>query len=140
MTGQKLPPHGPPPGRVYKAPASHTDFLRTYSARIYFIGTNSSLACLHMPHPSNPVDDNRVRPSYRAHGPALRARGREDVWLTSSVVPISVAREVRQRVGRQSDGLPQGCSLLCSLSNIHDFLPITLLWCDERTIAPPNVL
>ena len=32
-------------------------FLRTYSARIYFIETNSSLAILQLPHPSNPLDD-----------------------------------------------------------------------------------
>ena len=31
--------------------------LRLYSARIYSIGTNSSLACLHMPHLSKEFDD-----------------------------------------------------------------------------------
>ncbi|OCH94958.1 hypothetical protein OBBRIDRAFT_21364 [Obba rivulosa] len=31
-------------------------------------GTNSSLACLHMPHPSNPVDDTSARSLYREHG------------------------------------------------------------------------
>ena len=60
-------------------------FLRTYSARIYFIGANSSLACLHMPHPSNPVDDIRTASSYWEHcSSALLDSELEDVWLVSS--------------------------------------------------------
>ena len=62
----------------YKArPCIHC-FFRTYSARIYFIGTNSSLACLHMPHPSNPVDDISARSYNREHGRFVRSRGRLD--------------------------------------------------------------
>ena len=70
---------------VYKDLRRHRCFLRTYSARIYFIVSNSSLACLHMPHPTSPVDDIRVRPSYRALGPVLWT-GREDVWLAHFAV------------------------------------------------------
>ena len=70
--------------------------LRTYSARIYFIVSNSSLACLHMPHPSNPVDDIRVRPSYRELWPAhLRgAAGLEDVWLARFAVWFQSRRKL----------------------------------------------
>ena len=53
-------------------------FFRTYSARIYFIGTNSSLACLHMPHPSHPVDDATAHSYNREHGRLARSRGRLD--------------------------------------------------------------
>ena len=48
-------------------------FFRTYSARIYFIETNSSLACLHVPHPSIPVDDISAHSFDREYG--LRLRG-----------------------------------------------------------------
>ncbi len=37
------------PPALYKPLSPLPDFLRTYSARIYSIETNSSLACLHMP-------------------------------------------------------------------------------------------
>jgi hypothetical protein len=59
--------HGPG-SKVYKAALKLSWFFRTYSARIYFIETNSSLACLHMPHPSNPLDDNRALSFDREHG------------------------------------------------------------------------
>ena len=61
-----------------KLPLGHSCFLRTYSARIYFIVSNSSLACLHMPHPSNPVDDISARSYNREHGRFVRSRGRFD--------------------------------------------------------------
>ena len=54
-------------------------FLRTYSARIYFIETNSSLAILQLPHPSNPLDDNHAHSFDREHGSAQL--GLEDVWF-----------------------------------------------------------
>ena len=103
-------PKHPP---TYKPAPSHSCFLRTYSARIYFIGTNSSLACLHMPHPSNPVDDNSVHPYNREHG--LHSLQVSRTFGSYFCVGRKTVRNTCQRVGRQSDGLPQGCSLLCSL-------------------------
>ena len=69
-----------------KAAAQPSGFLRTYSARIYFIVSNSSLACLHMPHPSNPVDDIAVR-SYNRELRPRSPRGLEDVWIAASFLP-----------------------------------------------------
>ena len=69
----------PNPGasdKVYIPRPGHSGFLRTYSARIYFIVSNSSLACLHMPHPSNPVDDTSAHSYNREHGRLVRSRGR----------------------------------------------------------------
>ena len=60
---------------AYKVASRTVCFLRTYSARIYFIGTNSSLARLLVPHPSCPVDDNRARSLCRAHVGLWLARG-----------------------------------------------------------------
>jgi len=52
-------------------------FFRTYSARIYFIETNSSLAILQLPHPSNPLDDTCAHSFDREHGSAqAKSRGR----------------------------------------------------------------
>lgn len=56
-------------------------FFRTYSARIYSIDTNRVLACLHMPHPSPPVDDTRAHSFYREH--AASSEQLEDVRLGS---------------------------------------------------------
>ena len=75
--------HAPP--RPYINPSSRfPGFLRTYSARIYSIETNSSLACLHMPHPSNPVDDTSARSFNREH---IALRGVEDVRLGGASLP-----------------------------------------------------
>ena len=46
-----------------------------------------------MPHPSNPVDDIRVRPSYRELWPCPSGRGLEDVWLVSRGALLAVALE-----------------------------------------------
>ncbi|KAL4081117.1 hypothetical protein J3A83DRAFT_4084336, partial [Scleroderma citrinum] len=62
-------------------------FFRTYSARIYSIETNSSLACLHVPHPSSPLDDIRAHSFDREHGFAsARSRGRLVLCLTRALV------------------------------------------------------
>lgn len=88
---------------LYNPALVRSCFLRTYSARIYSIETNSSLACLHMPHPSNPVDDTSARSFNRELSPCLQ--GVEDVrlggasCLRASVLPCL-------RVARLSDGLP----------------------------------
>ena len=95
--------------RRIKGARRHRCFLRTYSARIYFIETNSSLACLHVPHPSNPVDDIRALPSYREHGLFQGSRGRLATFLH---LPYGWSWVVRQRVERQSDGLSLCSSLL----------------------------
>ena len=105
-----------------KLPLGHSCLLRTYSARIYFIVSNSSLACLHMPLLSHPVDDIRVRPSYREHGRPLLFGGR--VWSrgrlarSGAAVCFAVVRWACQRVGRQSDGcLLCICILYVTLCN-----------------------
>ena len=68
---------GPELTAAYIRPAAALRFPRTYSARIYFIVSNSSLACLHMPHPSYPADDIRAHSFDREHGlPLRRSRGR----------------------------------------------------------------
>ena len=86
--------------------AQHSGLLRTYSARIYFIVSNSSLACLHMPHPSNPVDDIRARPLYRELWLApFGVRVSRTFGSLAFVFLVSDTGWTCQRVGRRSDGL-----------------------------------
>jgi hypothetical protein len=118
--------------------ARHGCFLRTYSARIYFIVSNSSLACLHKPHPSTPFDDTRVRPSHREH-PGFAA-GSRTFGAAVLCVLVRVARARCQRVERLSDGAPLPfpslplfvCAPLWSsfggcMGNSNSWLPILLL-------------
>jgi hypothetical protein len=63
---------------LYKEPLLLPLLFRTYSARIYSIGTNSSLACLHMPHLSKEFDDTAAASYNREHIVEL-ARDFEDV-------------------------------------------------------------
>ena len=113
-----------------KLPLEHLCFLRTYSARIYFIVSNSSLACLHMPHPSNPVDDNSVRPYNREHDCLPKAVSRTFGSLMARCFAVLTC--ACQRVECQSDGLPLGCSscvLLCSVLQQYILLPATSFVC-----------
>jgi len=73
------------------------------SARIYFIETNSSLAILQLPHPTNPLDDICAHSFNREHG--FRASGSlDDVWFVRRQVLVSVLTLTSQRVERSSDG------------------------------------
>ena len=88
--------------RLYKRFPSLSGFLRTYSARIYFIVSNLSLACLHMPHPSYPVDDNRTRPFDREHGLAFVQVSRTFGFSRAQL--LAVVRRINQRAECSSDG------------------------------------
>ena len=98
-----------------KFPSQHSCFLRTYSARIYSIETNSSLACLHMPHPSNPVDDTSIHPYNREHGSLRRVSRTFGSCLASSACSRA---DTCQRVECQSDGFLSSLRLLYSCNNI----------------------
>ncbi|KIO07485.1 hypothetical protein M404DRAFT_411607 [Pisolithus tinctorius Marx 270] len=66
------------PGLQYYILALKTSRVRAHGPPLK--QTNLSLACLHMPHPSNPLDDICTYSFDREHGLLLR-RGLEDVWF-----------------------------------------------------------
>lgn len=128
-----VPAHGPGLLTLYKAAPGLRSFLRTYSVRIYFIVSNSSLACLHMPHPSNPLDDIRARSSHREH--VLR----EEDSMTFGrplLCALRGARRACQRAGRLSDGFLS--SLLRVLSDVTCYVICNALlflhshWTDQN--------
>ena len=128
---------GPPEG--IKACAQPSGFLRTYSARIYFIVSNSSLACLHMPHPSSLVDDIRA-PSYnREHGRLTAVSRTFGSWCLRAACSRG---PTCQRGERSSDRLFQHV-FLCRDCNVIAFVSSHVLdeWeCRGMCYAVPEIL